>query len=108
VVGLTLVREFFWKEIDRNQQRWEGNRYTTRSISVLERTDIGIKVSNLIMKIHLHVVLEDIAPPTIGPRRSAKALTKEMFATNWAYFSGRTSSETMIVARDQQPPPPMP
>lgn len=61
--------------------------------------------TNFMMNIHLHDMCEAMAPPTIGPRSRENAFTMEIFATNRAYCSGGTSSMTIIVARDQHPPP---
>ena len=44
-------------------------------------------------KTHLQVVLTVMAPPTIGPRRLAKATSAEMMDPYLAYFSFGISSK---------------
>lgn len=60
------------------------------------------------MKIHLQLILAAIAPPTIGPSSSARAVTTDIFDTYLVYFSGGTSSKIIIVQREKHPPPPIP
>lgn len=112
MAGLPVV----WKTIryseGGNNEGWDGYRNTvTEHVSWISciRSSVRDRASTyLIIKIHLQVVLAAMAPPTIGPTRRAKALVTEMLATNSAYFSGGTRSNTMIVQREKQPPPPMP
>lgn len=60
------------------------------------------------IKIHLQVVLEAMAPPIIGPSSNARALDREILETNLGVFSGGTSSMIRIVQSEKDPPPPTP
>jgi hypothetical protein len=54
------------------------------------------------------VVLDDIAPPMIGPASREIAYTVLRFAVYLAYFSGGTISVIRAAEIAKQPPPPIP
>jgi hypothetical protein len=105
--GFPMMRKVWRYREDEHYNDWSS--YWDTKLVSHSSGNIACGVGSYLRRnTHLHVGLELMAPPAIGPTRSDNAYTELRYAEYSASFSGGTKSVIIAVERAKHPAPPIP